>query len=384
MPGHAAVGADAGSNEPQALVATYWFDSGVGGASTHRGDEPFSVTVRFTGRRAGAGGNARPGETFVKDETIDGIIPGTGPVSITTTVTGVLAGQWIVEPALVADSRTAFGMAARTRGSSDAPIRRAGWSWRRWRVSSRPDDPIHTRMALLSELAMQPAVMPGIYTALGIFSIAFALLVQALILGQGDVPVGPTLGASGLAILFGLAGAKIWYAILHPNESIIRGGWAVDGFLIVFPVVAAIAMVLFELPVGVILDASAPGVFFAVAIGRIGCFFTGCCAGRCTASRWGIWASDRRVGARRLPAPLFESAAGLAIGFGTLALVLADLALFPGVIFAIGFGAYAIVRQLLLRVRVERRSSPRTVPLTGVAAALVTGFVVALSVIQAG
>ena len=229
---------------------------------------------------------------------------------------------------------------------------------------------------------MQPAVMPGIYTALGIFAIVFALVVQAAILGRGDVPFGPTLGASGIAILFGLFGAKVWYATLHPGESIIRGGWAVDGFLIVFPVVAAVALLLFELPIGVVLDASTPGVFFAVAIGRVGCFFTGCCAGRCTASRWGMWSSDRRVGARRLPTQLFESGAGLVIGLVALVLVLGGMSPLSGVIFVTAFSVYAIVRQVLLRLRVEQRRDARTVPMTGVASGVVTFAVIVLSVAQ--
>ncbi len=373
-----------GPDEPHALVATHWFDSGAGGADDKAGRDPYSVTVRFTGRRVGTRGNPRHGETFVKDETIEGIVPGTGPVSITTSVAGVPSGEWTVSADLVADSRTAgpFGLAPRARGSGGPPVRPADWSWRRWAISTRPDQPVRTRRALLAPLAMQPAVMPGIYTALGIFAIFFSLVVQAAILGRGEVPVGPTLGASGIAILFGLIGAKVWYATLHPGASIIWGGWAVDGFLIVFPLVAAVALILFELPIGVVLDASTPGIFFAVALGRIGCFFTGCCAGRCTASRWGVWSSDRRVGVRRVPTPLIESGAGLIIGFVTLALVLGGAPPIPGAIFVVAFAAYTVVRQVLLRLRVERRRSPRTVPLTGVAAAVVTIIVIVLSVIQ--
>jgi phosphatidylglycerol:prolipoprotein diacylglycerol transferase len=217
---------------------------------------------------------------------------------------------------------------------------------------------------------------------LGIFAILFALAVQAAILGRGDVSVGRTLAASAIAIASGLIGAKLWYAALHPTESIIRGGWAVDGFLIVVPVVAAVTLYLFDLPIGVVLDASTPGIFFAVAIGRVGCFFTGCCAGRCTASRWGIWSSDRRVGARRVPTQLFESGAGLLIGAMTLLLVLGEVAPIPGAVFVAAFAAYAVVRQILLRLRVEQRRSPRTVPVTGAAAALVIVAVLAMSMMQ--
>ena len=159
-----------------------------------------------------------------------------------------------------------------------------------------------------------------------------------------------------LALVSGLAGAKLWYAVLHPGpwrHSL--GGWSVDGFLVVAPVVAVVALVAFDLPIGAFLDAAAPGIFFAVAIGRFGCFFTGCCAGRCTRSRWGVWSSDRRIGARRIPAQLLESGAGLIIGLASVVLVLADVFGVSGLVFVVAVVAYVIVRQFLLRVRAERR-----------------------------
>ncbi len=103
------------------------------------------------------------------------------------------------------------------------------------------------------------------------------------------------------------------------------------------------------------LDATAPGLFFAVAIGRVGCFLTGCCAGRCTSSRWGVWSSDRRIGARRIPAQLLESAAGLLIGLVAAWLVIGSVPVVEGLNFVAAFGVYLVVRQLLLRLRAERR-----------------------------
>lgn len=128
-----------------------------------------------------------------------------------------------------------------------------------------------------------------------------------------------------------------------------------DGFLAVALAAGIATYLAFGLPVGSVLDATAPGLFFAVAIGRVGCFLTGCCAGRCTSSRWGVWSSDRRIGARRIPAQLVESAAGLVIGVAAAGLVLAGVPSMEGVVFGAAFGAYLLVRQLLLRLRAERR-----------------------------
>jgi len=361
--------------EPEALVATWCFDSGEAG-------EPYTATVRFIGRRIGVHGNPKPSDTFVKEETIEEVVPGTGPVSITTFVYGLRPGDWNVNAELVGGSRNAGTPADRAKHIGGRPVRRAMWSWRRWALTARDDAPVKTRWALLAPLAGQPAVLPGSYTALAILGFVVALALQAAILARANVDVGQSLIASGIAIAAGLLAAKAWYTVLHPDESFIRGGWAVDGFLVVVPLVAAGLLYAFDLPIGRVLDAAAPGIFFAVAIGRIGCFLTGCCAGRCTASRWGIWSSDRRVGARRFPAQLIESAAGLLLGVATLMVVLADALPVHGLVFVSAFAVYSVVRQVLLRARAERRRSYRTLPLTAAAAAVTTVAVTFLALLQ--
>ncbi|HSO29350.1 MAG TPA: prolipoprotein diacylglyceryl transferase family protein [Candidatus Sulfomarinibacteraceae bacterium] len=319
----------------------------------------------------------------MQDETIAEIVPGTGPVSITTWVYGLGAGEWTVDGEVIATSAVAAaGGTARPRAGRGRPTYPASWSWRRWAISTRPDGRTRTRWAVLAPLATLPAVLPGIYTALAILSITVAVAVQSAILARGDVPVSRSLLASGVTIVAGLIGAKAWYTVLHPGESIIRGGWAVDGFLIALPSVGAVTLLLLDLPIGIVFDATTPGIFLAVAIGRIGCFLTGCCAGRPTASRWGIWSSDRRVGARRVPSQLLESGTGLVIGAATLALVLGGTVPVPGAVFVLSFAAYTVVRQVLLRLRSERRRSPRTVPLTAAATGVVVAAAAVVSVLQ--
>ena len=359
--------------EPEALVVTYSFDSGSEG-------DPYDATVRLTGRRTGIRGAPRAGDSFSKDETVKGIVPGTGPVSITAWVYGLQHGEWDVDARLLPTSR-----GARPAGPNPGPIpaiQRATWSWRRWALTTAPAAPIKTRWALLAPLARQPAVIPGVYTALAVVGFIVALALQAALLVRSGTPFEPPLAASVLALVAGLIGAKAWYAVLHPDESLIKGGWAVDGFLVVAPPVAAVTLFAWNVPIGRVLDATAPGIFFAVALGRVGCFLTGCCAGRCTASRWGVWSSDRRVGARRIPTQLLESAAGLALGIVTLIIVLNDGLAFAGAVFVAGFAIYAIVRQALLRLRAERRREYRTLPLTAAAAGVVAVVVAALSLAQ--
>lgn len=338
--------------EPEALVVTHWFDSGDEG-------DPYSATVRVSGRRVGIRGTPKATDTFIHEDTVERIVPGSGPVSITSWVYGLHPGEWTVTARLIRGSDQIQGdrsPARWTRPSVEA-IDRASWSWRAWGLDTATADPMRTRWALAAPLAKSPAVIPGSFTVLGALGIVVALVVQSAILAGKGVPLSGSLTASLVALVSGLLGAKVWYAVLHPGpwRQAILGGWAVDGFVVVSAAVAFLASIALGLPAGTVLDATAPGMFFAVAIGRVGCFLTGCCAGRCTNASWGIWSSDRRVGARRIPAQLLESATGLAIGVISGLLVLGDVIAIEGVVFVLAIGAYILARHALLRLRAERR-----------------------------
>lgn len=294
-------------------------------------------------------------DTFTHEETIDRVVPGTGPVTISSWVYGIEKGDWNVEAELLRPTTATAAGAGAWKRSRAEPLSRAGWSWRRWRVSTVPATPVRTRWALPAPLARIPGVLPGSFTVLGSVAIFVALYVQSTILATSGVAIDRSLTASVLALLSGLVGAKLWSRVLHPGESLVGPGWAVDGFLVVAPLVAVGAVLAFGLPVGAYLDATAPGLFLAVAIGRLGCFFTGCCAGRPTRSRWSIWSSDRRVGARRTPTQLLESGIGLLIAGVTLLAVVSGAVPFVGAIFVAAIAGYFAARQVLLRLRAEPR-----------------------------
>jgi hypothetical protein len=67
----------------------------------------------------------------------------------------------------------------------------------------------------------------------------------------------------------------------------------------------------------------------------------------------------------------------------TLPLVLAGLSPSPGAIFLAAFAIYVAVRQVLLRLRAERRKAAGTVPLTGAAEGVVVVVVAVMAVLQA-
>jgi phosphatidylglycerol---prolipoprotein diacylglyceryl transferase len=133
---------------------------------------------------------------------------------------------------------------------------------------------------------------------------------------------------------------------------------------------AAILLVVLDVPVGAFLDAAAPSLLVAMAVGRVGCFFAGCCGGPPTASRWGVWSSDQRVGARRIPTQLLES---VLVGILGLLVLVAVLGHGPagGAFFVVGLAAYTLGRQGLLLLRAEARQTRLGGLVTATLAALV-------------
>lgn len=339
------------STQPQSLVVTYSFDPGEEG-------EPYFATVRLTGRRAGVGGQPKPSDAFVRDDALISVVPGSGPLSVSSTIEGVAPGEWSVAAELIRPAAKAGSDMSRQRARrlNVEPLRTAKWSWRRWSISpGATTEVVKTRWAVLSPLARRPAVLPGSLPLLVALGGVIAVLLQVAIVGSRGLSVGVALAVSLLASISGLIGAKLWYAVLNPKDPILRPGWAVDGFLVCAPLVAVAALVTSDLSVGSYLDAITPGFFFTVALGRIGCFLTGCCGGRMSSSPLGVWSSDGRIGARRIPTQLLESGVGLLIGLTTLPLALGHLVPVDGAIFVAAFVAYFAARQFLLRARAQPR-----------------------------
>ncbi len=135
-------------------------------------------------------------------------------------------------------------------------------------------------------------------------------------------------------------------------------------------VVAAAAFAGPGIPRGAYLGVAAPALLIGMAIGRPGCFWAGCCTGRPTTSRWGIWSSDRRVGCRRAPAQLLEGLAALIIGLTVLAVVLLTGLPRSGPAALAGLAAYTLSRQFILGLRAEPRQWRYGRPVTATAAAI--------------
>lgn len=335
--------------ELEAIVVSHWFDPGKDG-------EPYPATVRLHGRRSGVSGTPRPADRFEQITQLARVVPGSGPISVTSRIFDVQAGEWSVTAEL---TKSQLGVPER-RGAGRAEaeqLRSTSWSWRHWSIVPGSYTTLATtRWQALAKLVPAPGMLPGAVPVLVAIGGLIAVLSQARFVSDYGFPVGAALLVTLVASLFGLLGAKVWYAVLHPLQPLLVTGWAVDGFLVIAPIAAIVSLVVLGLPVGAYLDATAPGLFFAVAVGRVGCFLTGCCAGRATHSRLGIWSSDMLVGARRVPSQLMESAIGLAIGLTALGLLTRSPSNGTGFVFAVTLAAYLLARHFLLRVRAERRS----------------------------
>ena len=332
------------------------------------------------GQRAGVTGRPGRGDTFVQEEHVDRVIPDNGPVSVTARVHGVNFGEWSVVAELVtAPAKVGKGVRLRSSELRGRKLPAAGWSWRRWKIEPAPPRLLNTRWTRIVGFDPIPAVIPGSWAGLVALGVIVGVVSQALLLAHQHLSVGTVLPLSLLAVAAGIAGGKLWFIALNLRtwRAAPEDGFCIQGALVGATAIGGAAVALFHLPLGLILDTTAPGLFVGVAIGRMGCFFTGCCAGRLSTSRFAIWSSDRRVGARRIPTQPLESFAALCIGLVGLFLVLTVRLTIPGAIFVASMAAYTLCRQFILRLRFEQRRSAIGGPLTAVLAALVFGGSVA-------
>jgi phosphatidylglycerol:prolipoprotein diacylglycerol transferase len=304
-------------------------------------------------------------------------------VSLTTRVFDINPGEWTVSADMVRP-HTAAGLSrhSKTAAASAPRVHRAAWSWPRWRLSPAPPKPLKTRFAPLTGFASMPAVIPGSWFVLVALGVVLGFIFQGRLLPREHVDPSTVFRVSLITVGAGVLGAKLWFIGLQRSlRGVWRDGMCIQGALVGAAVVMLAALALLRLPIGAVLDATTPGLFVGMAVGRVGCFLTGCCAGRRTASRWAPWSSDRRVGARRVPTQLLESSAALVIGLSGLLVISRITTATTGTLFVASFAAYTLVRQFLLRLRAEGRRTSRGGLITALLAAVVLVAAVASLVI---
>jgi phosphatidylglycerol---prolipoprotein diacylglyceryl transferase len=327
----------------QLLTPTYWLDPGEGG-------EPFSATVRFSGRRTDVTGKPQPRDSFAQEETVDGIIPGSGPVAITAEVRGINPGDWTVT------ARSVARVGGRPYRVYPPPGHDPNGTYRvppprRVGILAESAATTHTSSLLRSKV---PGIIRFAYAPIVSLGVLVGLILEALLLSHGHYALFRPMLFSVIAIVAGVIGGKGWYVAVHRGKKF--DGWCIQGFVAgAAVVVAAAALAGPGIPAGAYLAAAAPALLIGMAIGRPACFWAGCCTGRPVAARWGIWSSDRRLGCRRAPAQLLEALSALITGVAVLAVVLADGLARSGPVAVVGLAAYTVARQFILGLRAEPR-----------------------------
>ena len=122
-----------------------------------------------------------------------------------------------------------------------------------------------------------------------------------------------------------------------------QGGLSIHGVLLGGVVAMAAYSKAKGIPFSLLADVIAPGVILGQAIGRIGCFFSGCCYGIETSGTWGFL--TRFAPGLRHPYQLYESAADFALF--ALLMYLSDKVPFQGSLFASYVTGYSVIRFAL-------------------------------------
>ena len=340
VPHSCAAGVLAGA-EPHGLAATYSFDT-TGWSTTG------PVILGFLGTRLDGAGGAE--DKFERTERLDDLGPETGKVTLTTRLGHVAPGRWRI-------------VAGPVENSAGHPLPRKSI----------------LASAQFALLAHGPGVRLFAWPALvGLGAIA-AIILQALLAVRAGLPVLAVLGLSGLGCLVGFVGGKVWWLVVNrrPVREFLTSGACIQGFLLAALGVLVAGILMLGISAGAVLDVTAPGIFVGMAIGRPGCFLTGCCVGRPTTSRWGLWSTDRRLGIRRIPVQLYEAAVALLIGVVGLVLVLAVSPPFAGAVFAGTTAAYTLARQFLFRLRSDTHTWLGRLVIQAICSVILLGILVA-------
>lgn len=152
-------------------------------------------------------------------------------------------------------------------------------------------------------------------------------------------------------LLAALFGGRIAYVLtnrwLYPDlKSVFQvgtGGLAVHGVLAGGLLVIIVYSKISRIPFLTLGDIVAPSVALGQAIGRIGCFFNGCCYGELTSGGWGVM--TRFAPGLRHPVQLYESALDLLLFLGLV--YFERNARAEGQVFSVYFIGYGVIRFVL-------------------------------------
>lgn len=166
--------------------------------------------------------------------------------------------------------------------------------------------------------------------------------------------------AAVILLVAALIGSRVWYIVGH-RESWLRRAGAVGvndfgaglyGGLVLSLAVSWPVLRLLRLDFWRFWDGAAVIILVSMAVTRVGCLMNGCCSGRESRGRIGVWLpDDRGEWKRRYPTQLFESAwAATILVAGVL---MTDRSGRPGLLFLGSAAAYGLGRLVLETLRAD-------------------------------
>lgn len=160
-----------------------------------------------------------------------------------------------------------------------------------------------------------------------------------------DQPVPPALIIVAAALIGGTIGAKIPILLTYTSLADLLVGKSIVGGLLggMAGVLLIKRLLHIRLRLG---NDIAPAAALGLAIGRLGCFFNGCCYG--VPAAWGVDFGDGQL---RLPAQLFE--AGFHLAAFLLLHRLRTRVRIPGILFKFYVAVYFLFRFLIEFIRVN-------------------------------
>lgn len=163
----------------------------------------------------------------------------------------------------------------------------------------------------------------GLFAALGVLAGHAAATARSRRLDARDTAVSDALPA---VLIGALLGARALYVATHPAEfagawmeiaMIWRGGLMWHGGLIGGALAGALFFHRRKYPLARAADVFAPGLALGQALGRLGCFFAGCCYGRACDLPWAVTfrhpAALAPLGVPLHPSPLYDAAWNAAV-----------------------------------------------------------------------
>jgi phosphatidylglycerol:prolipoprotein diacylglycerol transferase len=204
---------------------------------------------------------------------------------------------------------------------------------------------VHPELAHLRAFGLDRAI-PS-YGVLVLLGIALGVAVAAARGPRFGVPRFDELALGLCGVVGGLVGSALFYFAIHARRFLaepallLQPGLVFYGGLVGGTVAAATYCRSYKISLTRAADAAAPGLALGQAIGRVGCFFGGCCYGRPAPP--GFPLAVPLFGAWRYPVQLYE-AAGLAVIAAATHVLPSPLVRRPGAIFAVYLGAHALLR----------------------------------------